>query len=194
MKRLLLLLSVLLLCAPACALELNETHGATWVKWSWNVSSLGPDETLVARLDGAQVLVQNATTLPPLVQSYTLSDAQPSERHEFVLSLLNSSSGSPMVVDTATVTATTAPAEGFSWLLFVVALGLVGFGALLPNRLLGVVFLFVGLLFGLYVAVASMANTALSGMGLMVCVASGIVLVQRGIGLWNTWNGFGEDE
>lgn len=179
---------------PVSLINLTETHGATWIKWSWTVTSLGADESLIARLDGVQVLNQTADSTPPLVTSWTASDLQPNERHELEVILLNSSSGSPVVTDSATLAATTGQSESFPLVLIALAFGLTAIAALARPGVMNLVFALTGLLLGAYVAVAAGTNVALAGMGLLVGVINGIVMVVNGMPLWKEWKGWSDDD
>ena len=83
-RRVLSLLLVLLLVAPAAA-QVTADVGETWIRWEWPAAAYGND-TLVL-VDG----IERGTAEGRGV--YYLSDLNPNEEHQLVL--LNSTSGAP---------------------------------------------------------------------------------------------------
>lgn len=158
-RRLLPLLLLVALAAPAAAFELNETHGSTWVTWEWNVSTLEPGQVLVARYDGTEVVNQSAGSPPPLVQMYAKTGIGPNEPHSFEVILLDTDPA-VAVNETQVSRITTAQGEGYAQLFLVLSLvlAIVAFVAIKGNKYLGVFLWIVAFIMAGYVFV-SMGGT-----------------------------------
>lgn len=195
--RLLPLLLICLIAAPVSAsILLNESHGSTWAKWSWNVSALEADQVLIARYDGAEVLNQTAATAPPLLQYYAVSGIGPNEPHTFDLVLLNSSTVPPTVIDFQDSAVTTGQAES-NYLIYLgiaVALFLVSVFWGRQNRIIALFLAVIAFLLGGYTAAANVeVNSILFWLGVLVSLISVIGLVLTFLDLVREQRGWGDD-
>lgn len=104
--------------------SLNETHGETWIRWTWalEVADYGSLEMLTVYVDGASVGSYNLSSTPDALvpTTYLLSDVNPNEEHGIQVTLLDISVVPATVADQQTNDASTS----LSTTYFYVVLGL----------------------------------------------------------------------
>jgi len=107
----------------------NQTHGETWIKWTWALDAgdyLQPN-TLVIYLDGTLEgkydLLNTPAALVPT--EYSLSDLNANEQHNLRLVLLDNSSAPATLIEEKSKSATTSASS--SYYFIILGLGVVLF-------------------------------------------------------------------
>ena len=155
---------------------LAETHGTTWIQWTWPAVNLSANASVVGTLDGAPVLDATANTTP-FPAMYYAGDLNPNEYHVFSLLLVNNSTGTPSV-ETTTLGVTTAQGSEYFYLLFVVVIALALVGAVIHNRYMAAVLLMFSFLVAAYLAVGlTAANPSFAVIAIMTAVVTGLGMV-----------------
>jgi len=126
-----ILLVLFLLLIPISALPVidNITYirGESWLLWSWNqTSSSTPEEFLYLSVDGEikGELSLESTPNSLVPREYYLTGLEPNERHSFKVYILDNTTSPPVVVTSATLTATTSQPSSYTTMIFLLALGL----------------------------------------------------------------------
>lgn len=112
---------------------LNQTHGETWVKWSWTLDNTdyGTAKILAYYLDGTLVGTYDLLATPQALvpTEYSLPDTQPSEQHSMKVVLMDNSTIPATLLDTETLSASTSPSStyyyvilGLGFALFVISI------------------------------------------------------------------------
>lgn len=136
MYRYLILLLVLLAAGTPCVegkfTTINQSHGETWIKWSWGMDGdLGNEELLVLYMDDAIVHTYDLKYTPAaLVPTYySRADFNSNEEHTLKLVLLDNKTQPATLIDYKTSTVTTSlPATyfyivlGIAVLLFIISI------------------------------------------------------------------------
>jgi hypothetical protein len=159
--------------APAGFTALAETHGATWIRWTWANVTLGANETLVGLFDGVPVLnVSPNMTWPPTM--YYAGDLNPNENHRFDLALVNNSTGTP-ALERVDLAVTTSQGSEFYYILFVVAIVLALAGVVIHNRYMAAVLLMFSFVISAGLAVGlSASNPSFMVIAVMAAVVTGL--------------------
>lgn len=197
----LLIVWVLLLVATPVSAEimnLNQTHGETWVRWTWGLNSTDylANNTFAMYLDGAQVFTYalNTTSESFVPDYYYLTDLAPNEEHTAKLVLSNASTSPPTVISTKSSIVTTRLAATYYYIVLLVTLVLMVSSILLARYgllILSVVFVAGATIFSGYLSITTFgSNTSLSLISMLLAVISLTILVYVGYGIYDnksTW-------
>lgn len=163
--------------APTGFTALSETHGTTWIRWTWSPAvNLSANQTLVGVYDGLEVFnVTSNATIPP--EMYYRGDLNPNEYHLFGLVLVNATDGN-QTTTSIDLGVTTAQGAEFFYIIFVVALALALVGAIIPNRYMALVLLMFAFLLSAYLAIGTTAsNASFSVIAVMMVVVTALGMI-----------------
>lgn len=197
----LLLTWVLLLVATPVSAEimnLNQTHGETWIRWTWSLNSTDylANNTFAMYLDGASLFTYalNTTSEAFVPDYYYLTDLSPHEEHIAKLVLSNATATPPTVISTKSSVVTTSLPSTYYYVVLLVVLVLMVSSILLAKYgqlILALVFVAGSTIFSGYLSITTFGfNQSFSLISMILAIISLVILIYIGYGIYDnktTW-------
>ena len=161
--------------------KLYETHGSTWIGWTWEVNSsyIGTNTKLIGVVDNKEIynLSLSNVSAGGAPSEYYMSGLNPQESHQFALSIVNGSGD--YVIAHSTLTVQTSIDFMYYILLFAVSIGFFFLAIYLQKGIIPTILLVLSILINGYLAIALQGvNSGFAWVVLLFTLFPGYVLIH----------------